>query len=470
VTFNVTPVNDDPVPGTHKFATNEDTDRVISIQNDLLATDRPGPPTATDEANQTLTVQASATSAKGGTIAQSSGQLVYTPPAHLFGTDIDTFTYVLTDSLGASTNVTVTITLNPVNDAPTAVDDPIRTFRDVVLTIPAAQLLGNDSSGPLENDPLRIVSVRPVTGTVGTVELLSDGNVRYTPPAGYDGPDAFEYVMTDGEFESTARVSLTVEPFIPSTVTGMVFADETGDGQRDAAERGIGGVAIRLQGTTLLGAIDLVQYTLADGTYDFGALPPGTFTVSYVTPEQYIDAPDKPGSLGDSDLLLNAYTFTIDLPGGAKAENYDFAMFGLNSKYSNAFDRLAASKSGGDRGLLTEALYGLVGGNNQADWFAATSGYDGIQYAEIVLSGDRKQAVVTLVTEDFRVLTATVGEKRFVVIPTVDGRYAVRILGGITRHNFQEVDLANPPNLPVTGYLDAIERIYAQEGWGDEDE
>jgi len=470
VTVTVNAVNDDPIAAPHSVETIEDNSVTISIADDLLSTDRPGPDTAVDEANQTLSVVASTTSAKGGTIVQNGDDITYTPPDDLFGESIDSFTYILTDSEGGSTTGTVTITIIPFNDPPTAVDDTIRTFRDVELIIPAADLLDDDSPGPLESDELKIVEVRPVSSTVGTVELLGDGSVRYTPPAGYDGPDVFEYVISDGEFTDVALVTVTVEPFVPSTVTGMIYADENRNGIRDVKERGIGGIPVQLHGTSLLGEIDLVQFTLADGTYDFGSLPPGTYSVSYVTPEQYTDLPDTPGSLGDSDGIENSYTFTIDVPGGSQAENYDFLVRGLTRNYYRSFDRIAASKSRGKRYLLKEALYGVVGPNNEADWFAATRGYDGIRYAEILLSGDKKQAVVSVVTEDLRVLTATISSKRFVVLKTSDGRSAVRIMGGLTRHNFQEVDRLNPPPVPYPGYLDAIDRIFGQEGWDDEEE
>ena len=51
----------------------------------------------------------------------ADGTVTYTPAANFTGTD--TFTYTVRDGNGGSDDGTVTVTVDPVNDAPVAVDD-----------------------------------------------------------------------------------------------------------------------------------------------------------------------------------------------------------------------------------------------------------------------------------------------------------------------------------------------------------
>lgn len=69
----------------------------------------------TDPNGDTLTVITVSDPANGTAAIDNDGNVVYTPNADFFGTD--TFTYDVTDG-GIITTATVTVTINPVNDAP----------------------------------------------------------------------------------------------------------------------------------------------------------------------------------------------------------------------------------------------------------------------------------------------------------------------------------------------------------------
>ncbi len=100
--------NTPPVAVDDTATTDEDTNVVIDVlANDSNAEDgTPLPGTVTD-----------AYGAAHGTLTISLfGSIIYTPNADFFGTD--SFTYEVTDSLGARAAATVDVTVEPVNDAP----------------------------------------------------------------------------------------------------------------------------------------------------------------------------------------------------------------------------------------------------------------------------------------------------------------------------------------------------------------
>ncbi|MFP2935017.1 cadherin-like domain-containing protein, partial [Pyxidicoccus sp. 3LG] len=107
-----------------------------------------------------------------------------------FGTA--TFEYTVSDGTSTSAS-TVTVTVNPVHDAPAAVADTAQTDEDAVLVIPATTLAANDTD--VDGDTLVVDAVG--TATHGTV-TLAGGNVTFAPEANYFGTATFEYTVSDG--------------------------------------------------------------------------------------------------------------------------------------------------------------------------------------------------------------------------------------------------------------------------------
>ena len=92
---------------------------------------------------------------------------------------------------------------DPVNTAPTATDDSAATVGVAPVIIDA---LINDTDP--EDDLLTISAVdEPLNGTV---TQLPDGTFEYVANEGFVGTDTFTYSITDGEFTSTATVSVDV--------------------------------------------------------------------------------------------------------------------------------------------------------------------------------------------------------------------------------------------------------------------
>ncbi len=106
-----------------------------------------------------------------------------------------------------SAEVTVTLTINPVNDVPVAAGDAYTTDEDTALVIAAAGLLGNDSD--VDGGALTAVLVSGPSN--GTLALNADGGFTYTPNSNFNGADSFTYKANDGSADSgAATVAITV--------------------------------------------------------------------------------------------------------------------------------------------------------------------------------------------------------------------------------------------------------------------
>ncbi len=132
------------------------------------------------------------TSAQGTWSVDSSGNLTYTPAVNYNG--IALIYYTVNDNSGATSNsASVTITVNPVNDAPVLKDVNITTGRDVAVD-------GNVID-PADADPegtALTVNTTPVTPTAhGVLTINTDGTFTYTPTAEYVGLDQAKVQVCD---------------------------------------------------------------------------------------------------------------------------------------------------------------------------------------------------------------------------------------------------------------------------------
>ncbi|AFY77843.1 hypothetical protein Ple7327_2557 [Pleurocapsa sp. PCC 7327] len=97
----------------------------------------------------------------------------------------------------------------PSDGAPTANDDQSTTLPDTPVTIPATDLLRNDSDP--NGDSLKIAEVTNPTN--GGVALDNEGNVVFTPTAGFTGDASFQYTVDDGSGgRDAATVTVSVAP------------------------------------------------------------------------------------------------------------------------------------------------------------------------------------------------------------------------------------------------------------------
>ena len=167
----------------------------------------------TDPDGNTLVVS-SVTQPAHGTASFTATGVSYTPAAGFVG--IDTFTYTISDGANGTASATVTITV--LDNAPTANPDNATTPSGTPVLINA---LANDSDP--DGDALTLTTVgTPAHGTATIV----DGNVRYTPTAGYVGSDSFSYSITDANGSTaSSTINVTVTPVIPSNLPPLAVDD-----------------------------------------------------------------------------------------------------------------------------------------------------------------------------------------------------------------------------------------------------
>jgi hypothetical protein len=152
----------------------------------------------------------------GGTVSYAIGAAPIQDPA---GNDAAAFTGQ------AITNTTVAAP----NSNPTAADDSATTPADTAVTV---NVLAND--GDVDGDALTVTALGAAAH--GTVAVVA-GGVRYTPAAGYNGPDAFTYTIGDGRGgTATATVRLgvgqfNVAPVINSASTNAGEIGNVAEGQ-----------------------------------------------------------------------------------------------------------------------------------------------------------------------------------------------------------------------------------------------
>lgn len=123
-------------------------------------------------------------------------------------TTSDSFTYSILDNEGAVSNTaTVTITINPVNDAPIAVDDDANVVSGGSVIIPLAAN-DNDPEGQLDLTSI-VITQQPANGTL---TINGDGTITYTHDGSATTSDSFKYTINDqdGVTSNEALVNIAI--------------------------------------------------------------------------------------------------------------------------------------------------------------------------------------------------------------------------------------------------------------------
>ena len=233
LTVNVNPVNDPPTGDDNTVATNEDITYTFSVAD--FTVNYSDPESDPFAEIRITNLESVGSLLLGGTpvalndvitAAQlSSNQLTFVPVAGQSGSPYDTFDFEVGDGTDFSTSdYTLTVNVNPVNDPPTGDDNTVATNEDITYTFSVADFTVNYSDP--ESSPfaeIRITNLESVGslllgGTpvalndVITNAQLSSNQLTFVPVANQSGSpyDTFDFEVGDGTDFSTSDYTLTV--------------------------------------------------------------------------------------------------------------------------------------------------------------------------------------------------------------------------------------------------------------------
>ncbi len=197
----------DSLPGRITISVSAVNDAPTLVNVGLVTTDEDVPAAAVvaglDAEGDSLLFSLSSPPANGTvTVSPATGALVYVPDLNFNGSD--QFSVEASDGDLTSDPAVVDILVLAVNDAPIPGTVSINTISGVVAE---AMLTADDPEG----DPLVfLITGQPNNGTA-VVDSVT-GLVTYTPDAGYAGPDAILWSVTDGELTAGSVLPINISP------------------------------------------------------------------------------------------------------------------------------------------------------------------------------------------------------------------------------------------------------------------
>ncbi|WP_222615311.1 Ig-like domain-containing protein [Persicimonas caeni] len=245
VDVTLTGVNDAP----DAVADTATTDEEMQVTIDLLAND-------VDVDGDTLTVTTVNTPANGTATDNGDGTVTYTPNANFNGTD--SFSYAIADGNGSVDTAVVTITVNPINDAPVLTaptpQGPLTVTEGTALTFVVA---ADDPDG----DTLTY-DVQPLP-TGATIDA-GTGDFNWTPGYADAGDHTLTLSASDGTASDSRDVTVTVS-YLDADADGLPDTWETDNGLNPASQDSDGD---GISDTDEVGDFNDPADTDADGTID----------------------------------------------------------------------------------------------------------------------------------------------------------------------------------------------------------
>ena len=201
VHITITPVNDAPIANNDTATVAEGGTLNVAAPG-VLAND-------TDPDSPTLTaILVSGPAHASSFTLNSNGSYVYVHDGS--ETTSDSFTYKANDGSLDSNVATVSITVTPVNDPPTANNDSYTVNEGGTLSVAAPGVLGNDTD---PDSPTLTAVLVSGPAHASSFTLNANGSFTYVHDGSETTSDSFTYRANDGSLNSNiATVSITVNP------------------------------------------------------------------------------------------------------------------------------------------------------------------------------------------------------------------------------------------------------------------
>lgn len=220
----------------------------------------------------------------------SDGSFSYTPAANYNGSD--SFVFQVSDGALLSTPATVSLSITPVNDAPTTTPVTLSAVAEDSGTrvITQTELLANaaDVDGP----SLTATTLAIASGS-GTLVDNGDGTWNYTPALNDDTSVSFSYTVTDGTLTAAGSATLDITPVNDAPVitsNGGGSTASTAVAENTTAVTTVTASDVDLPAPTLtysiVGGVNAAKFTIDSST---GAL-------SFISPPDYENPQGGAGS------------------------------------------------------------------------------------------------------------------------------------------------------------------------------
>ncbi|WP_342291553.1 tandem-95 repeat protein [Vibrio diazotrophicus] len=302
--------NSDPKAQNDTISVDEDT----SVTIDVLSND-------SDKDGDTLTIVSATVPLEQGSVEIVGGKLVFTPAENYNGqTNIE---YTISDGQGGLDTAKVTVTVNPVNDAPVAYADSQTTNEDTVLNeqVPEA----TDVDGTINVNGYALVT--GVGEGNGHLVFNPDGSYSFTPGSDFDSLSvgdsrevSFTYTASDNDNGVSEPKTITI------TVTGtndipVAYADSQTTNEDTVLNEQVP------EATDVDGTINVNGYALVEGVGEGnGHLvfnPDGSYSF---TPGSDFDSL----SVGDSREVSFTYTASDNDNGVSEPKTITITVTGTN--------------------------------------------------------------------------------------------------------------------------------------------
>ncbi|MEZ8805838.1 tandem-95 repeat protein [Vibrio atlanticus] len=247
--IEVIAVNDAPVAGNVAYSVDEDGSITLS-QEQLLAN-------ASDVDGDALTASNLSAGDNATVTANEDGSFTITPDADFNG-DID-LSFDVSDGL-ETVQAGVDLTVNPVNDLPTAEDQNFTVEEDGTLIFTDADLLAG--AADIDGDDLSIVDVS-YTGAEGVFTDNGDGTYSFAPNENFNGDVNLGFTVTDGTETVDANIGVTVTDVNDAPVAGSTSYQMNEDGTITISPEQLIANSSDVDGEV---SLESVTYSGSDGT------------------------------------------------------------------------------------------------------------------------------------------------------------------------------------------------------------
>ncbi|MGW8464068.1 retention module-containing protein [Pseudomonas sp. CLCA07] len=363
--ISVTPVEDSFTDLSEIVTTSEDAPVTGSVLSGTSSVDGPVSVVNFTIGETTYAAGSTATIANVGTLVLAAdGAYTFTPAANYNGT-VPSVSYTVTDGSGTDVTSTLNISVTPVDDSFTDLNETVSTLEDTAVT---GSVLDGTSSvdGPVSVLNFTIGASTYAAGAtatianVGTLVIAADGAYTFTPAANYNGTvPTVSYTITDGsgtDVTSTLNISVTpvddsftdlnetVSTLEDTALTGSVLdGTSSGDGPVSVLNFTVGGTqylagetaTITNVGALMIGAsgaytftpaanyngtVPTVSYTVTDGS---GGNDTSTLNIS-VTPvdDSFTDASETASTLEDTAVTGSVLDGTSSGDGPVSVLNF----------------------------------------------------------------------------------------------------------------------------------------------------